>query len=161
MTVTIREFIPANAPGINALALAAFEQYQNDFSDWPAFRERLALTATLAERGEFIVAESDGTIVGGVAYIAPFKPKNRFFEPEWAIMRMLMVSPKARGEGLGRRLAEECLQRARRDNTSVFALHTTPIMKVAVPMYERMGFKYLRDAPPLLGVPYAVYTMRL
>jgi len=45
----------------------------------------------------------------------------------------------------------------------LIALHTTtPIMTVAQPMYLRMGFKLLRDAPAYLrAVPYAVYTMTL
>lgn len=28
-------------------------------------------------------------------------------------------------------------------------------------MYRRMGFEKLRDAPPIFGVPYAVYLKRL
>jgi hypothetical protein len=34
-------------------------------------------------------------------------------------------------------------------------------MTVAQSMYLRMGFRRLRDAPPIHGVPYAVYTMTL
>jgi hypothetical protein len=34
-------------------------------------------------------------------------------------------------------------------------------MTVALPMYLRMGFARLRDAPPILGVDYAVYTKTL
>ena len=48
-----------------------------------------------------------------------------------------------------------------RDFASAIALHTSPIMTVALPMYLRMGFAKLRDAPPILGVDYAVYTKAL
>jgi GNAT superfamily N-acetyltransferase len=102
----------------------------------------------LAERGEIIVAEIDGRIAGGVAYVGPGKPKAAFFDPAWPIIRMLVVDPAARGHGLGRALTEACLHRARRDAAPVIALHTTPIMTVALPMYLRMGFRFLRDAPP-------------
>jgi hypothetical protein len=45
-----------------------------------------------------------------------------------------------------------------RDGAKVFALHTSPIKAVALPMYERMGFNFLHDAPALPGVPpYAIY----
>jgi hypothetical protein len=44
---------------------------------------------------------------------------------------------------------------------AVIALHTSPIMTVALPMYLRMGFAKVQDAPPLFGVPYAVYTKAL
>lgn len=31
-------------------------------------------------------------------------------------------------------------------------------MTVALPMYREMGFTKAYDAPPIHGVPYAVYT---
>jgi hypothetical protein len=34
-------------------------------------------------------------------------------------------------------------------------------MAVALAMYLRMDFRLLRDAPPIFGVPYAVYTKDL
>ena len=53
---------------------------------------------------------------------------------------MLVIDPGARGRGLGRLLTEECVRRARRDGAPTVALHTSPIMEVALPMYLRMGF---------------------
>ena len=66
---------------------------------------------------------------------------------------MLVVDPAARGRGLGRLLTEECIRRARRDGAGAIALHTSPIMQVALAMYLRLGFVLLRDAPPVFGVP--------
>ena len=43
----------------------------------------------------------------------------------------------------------------------LIALHTSPIMTVALPMYLRMGFAKAYDAPPIFGVAYAVYTKAL
>ena len=34
-------------------------------------------------------------------------------------------------------------------------------MTVALPMYLRMGFARVREAPDILGVPYAVYVKAL
>jgi hypothetical protein len=34
-------------------------------------------------------------------------------------------------------------------------------MTVALPMYLRIGFVRVRDAPPLFGVPYAIYVKQL
>jgi ribosomal protein S18 acetylase RimI-like enzyme len=74
---------------------------------------------------------------------------------------MLVVDPAQRGNGVGRALTEECVRRAGRDGATVIALHTSPIMTVALSMYRRMGFERLRDAPPIYGVPYAVYGKTL
>ena len=54
-----------------------------------------------------------------------------------------------------------CIDRARRDASLMIALQTTPIMSVALPMYLRMGFVKLREAPDIYGVPYAVYAKSL
>ena len=34
-------------------------------------------------------------------------------------------------------------------------------MTVALPMYLRMGFEWHHEAPPIYGVPYAVYLKKL
>ena len=161
MFVTVRDFRPTDAPAVNAVAVAAFEQYAAHYSDWPSLSKNLANTAALADHGELIVAEAEGQVIGAVAYIAAAMPKSSFFEQHWPIMRMLVVSPSARGQGVGRLLAKECINRAIRDKAEVFALHTTSIMQVALSMYERMGFTFLREAPAILGVSYGIYIKRL
>lgn len=158
----IRDFRPEDAAAVNALAVAAFEQYAPHYTDWPALSRRLEDMASLAQHGELIVAESGGRIVGAVAYIGPGQAKSAFFEPQWSVMRMLVVSPAARGMGLGRLLAGQCVNRAVRDQAGAIALHTAgSLMRVALPMYERMGFRFLRDTPPIAGVAYAVHIKLL
>ena len=117
--------------------------------------------ADIASTGELIVAQANGVIAGAVAYVGPGRPKATYFDQDWPIMRMLVVAPEARGQGIARALVRDCLARARRDGASVFALHTSPIMEVALPMYLRMGFRRLRTAPLIHGVDYDVYLMPL
>lgn len=50
------------------------------------------------------------------------------------------------------------MARAQRDHAGMMGLHTSPIMSVALPMYLRMGFRFERDAPPIHGVSYGIYT---
>ncbi len=157
----MRDFAAADAAQVDALGVAAFEAYRDAYSDWPAFRSRIAAMSSLADSGEIIVVEQDGRIAGAVAYIGPGKPKNDIFLPEWPIMRMLVVAPAAQGHGIGRMLAQECLRRAQRDGAAVFALHTSELMQVALPMYQRMGFKRWSDAPTTYGVKYGIYLKDL
>lgn len=157
----LRDYSSPDAPAVDALALAAFEQYRDAYDDWPAFAAGVSKMSSLATVAELIVAEAADGIVGAVGYAGPGKPKPAMFDPSWPIMRMLVVSPAARGMGVGRALAEECIARARRDGAKVFALHTSPIMSVALAMYERMGFRHERDAGLLYGVPRAVYLKSL
>lgn len=161
MTLRLRAFEPDDTAAVNALAVAAYEQYRGHYADWPAFAKNLANAAALADQGEFIVAEMAGQVVGGVVYIGPNRPRQAFFDADWPIMRMLAVSPAARGQGVGRRLVQACIDRAQQDGAKVFALHTTPIMDVALAMYLRMGFAFVREAPAISGVPYGVYLKTL
>lgn len=157
----LRDYQPADAEAVRHVALAAFAQFEQDYSDWPTFTANVAKITALSRTGEIIVAEDAGKIVGAVAYIGPRQPKPPFFDPAWPIIRMLVVDPFARGKGIGRQLTEECVRRAERDQSPMIALHTTPIMTVALPMYLRMGFEKVREAPDISGVPYAIYVKRL
>ncbi|MCK1359397.1 GNAT family N-acetyltransferase [Bradyrhizobium sp. 199] len=157
----LRDYRADDAEAVVRVALAAFAEFEQHYSDWPLFRTHVAKMPELARTGEIIVAEDGGRIVGAVAYVDPQAPKAAFFDPAWPVIRMLVVDPLARGQSIGRQLTEECLRRAERDQSGVIALHTTPIMTVALPMYLRMGFARVGDAPDILGVPYAVYVKSL
>jgi ribosomal protein S18 acetylase RimI-like enzyme len=161
MHANIRDYEDADAPALNRVALAAFTEFKDQYSDWPAMAASVSRMSELASTGEIVLAEIDGHVAGAVAYVPAGKPKANYFDQSWPIIRMLVVDPASRGRGLGRLLTEECIRRARRDQGSLIALHTTPIMAVALPMYLRMGFKMLRAAPRIHGVPYAIYTMAL
>jgi ribosomal protein S18 acetylase RimI-like enzyme len=146
---------------VNAVALAAFGQYRGEYQDWPAFLAFVGSMANLAEGGELIVALNNERIAGAVAYFGPRAQKPALFEPDWPVIRMLVVDPAARRAGVGRLLTEECISRARRDGADVIALHASPIMQVALAMYLRLGFVQLRDSAPIFGVPYRIYLKRL
>ena len=107
------------------------------------------------------MAEAQGSVVGAVGYVGPGRPKRAFYPPEWPIVRLLVVEPGHQGMGIGCALASECIQRARRDGAPVIALHTSPLLSIALPMYERMGFRLERELPAIFGVPYGLYVKNL
>jgi GNAT superfamily N-acetyltransferase len=91
-----------------------------------------------------VAAERDGRLLGTVTYVpgpGPFAESEREGE---AGFRMLAVAPWAQGRGVGRRLVEACIERARADGRIGVAILTTPGMQVAHRLYESMGFA--RDA---------------
>ena len=157
----LREFREADAHEINRLAVRAFQEYSGNYSDWPAMLAAYERMSDFAKTGEIVVAEASGNIIGAVAYIPPQAAKPRYFDRAWPVIRSLVVDPGSRGLGVGRALTQQCIDRAIRDKSPVIALHTSPIMTVALPMYLRMGFEWHRDAPAVFGVPYAVYLKRL
>lgn len=157
----IRDYHPGDAKELDVLAVQSFAQYARAYDDWPGLRAKIRKMSALAEFSDVFVAECDGRLIGAVAYLRPGMPKADFFRPEWAVMRMLVVVPKARGRGVGRALVGICLERARADGATFFALHTSPIMRAALNIYQRLGFQWSYPVPPIHGVAYDVYTLRL
>ena len=157
--IRIRDY--QSAEKLNLLAITAFGRFRDYYQDWPAMLAGLSKTSDLSASGEVIIAELQHAFAGAVAYFGPDRPKAPFFDQRWPIIRMLVVDPAFRGNGIGRALTDECIARARRDGSPIIALHTSPIMTVALPMYLRMGFAKAYDAPPIHGVAYAVYAKAL
>jgi DNA-binding MarR family transcriptional regulator/GNAT superfamily N-acetyltransferase len=79
------------------------------------------------------VVELDGEIVGAVFLVRD--------SDEVARLRMLHVDAKARGQGLGRRLVEECIRFARAKGYKTLTLWTNDILTSARRIYEMAGFK--------------------
>jgi ribosomal protein S18 acetylase RimI-like enzyme len=157
----LREYKPTDAGRVNELVLAAFAQYSSEYEDWNGFRRKISQMSRMAEFSELIIAEAASGIVGAVAYVGPDKPKAEFFRPEWALMRMLVVSPEVRGKGIGRALTQRCIMRAGQDKAGILALHTSGIMQAALSLYTKMGFVFYSEAPDIHGVKYSVYTKAL
>jgi GNAT superfamily N-acetyltransferase len=159
--IRLRNYESADAENLNRIAISAFAQFRHHYEDWPAMLAGLSKTSDLSASGEVIIAERQDEFAGAVAYFGPSSQKAAFFDQRWPIIRMLVVDPAFRGKGIGRALSDECIARARRDGSPIIALHTSPIMSVALPMYLKMGFAKAYDAPPIFGVAYAVYTKAL
>jgi GNAT superfamily N-acetyltransferase len=159
--IRLRDYESADAEDLNRIAVSAFDQFRDHYGDWPAMLAGLSKTSDLNASGEVIIAELRNKFAGAVAYFGPNSQKAAFFDQRWPIIRMLVVDPALRGKGVGRALSEACIARAKRDGSPIIALHTSPIMSVALPMYLKMGFVKAYDAPPIFGVAYAVYTKAL
>lgn len=157
----IRQMNQGEEGAINALALRAYAEFCDDFEDWPAFRSHVAEAASLASIGDLFVAEQEGLVLGVVGLVPPFGPRLPEFKPEWSIVRMLAVDPDCRGRGIGRALTQFCIDFSRDRGWSSIALHTSPIMTVALALYLRMGFHLYCDIAPISGAPYAIYVKKL
>jgi GNAT superfamily N-acetyltransferase len=155
-TIHIRDFLPHDRQCVDDVVRAAWQELSAVFPGWSEFEARLgALTAKAAE-SEVIIAETEAEIIGAVGYVAAHRPKPAFFDPAWPVIRLMSVAPEARGHGVGRRLVEECVARARRDGAEHLALHTTPLMAAAQRLYARAGFRRLRALPDMYGAPYVL-----
>ena len=60
-------------------------------------------------------------------------------------MKRLFLRPGFRGNGLGRKCAEQIIQTAREVGYVAVRLDTLPIMRAAIDLYRSMGFYEIGD----------------
>jgi DNA-binding MarR family transcriptional regulator/N-acetylglutamate synthase-like GNAT family acetyltransferase len=83
------------------------------------------------------IAEKDGENVGCIFLVKQ--------SDEVAKIRMLLVHPKARGLGIGKRLVEECIRFARQKGYKKITLWTNDILTTARHIYQQTGFKLVAE----------------
>ncbi|WP_212523967.1 GNAT family N-acetyltransferase [Actibacterium sp. MT2.3-13A] len=67
--------------------------------------------------------------------------------PEVAKLRLFLIEPEARGQGLGHRLLEACLGYAREKGYRRMVLWTHESHRAACALYARHGFRLAESAP--------------
>ena len=79
------------------------------------------------------IAELGGEVVGSIFLVRK--------SPTVSKLRLLVIHPKARGQGLGKRLTRTCLAFARRAGYRTMVLWTQSHLAAARAIYQAEGFK--------------------
>ena len=114
-------------------------------SAWAALDHAVRSALDAGDPGvQRIVALRDGELVGSVMLYPPatdaYAGASAAQRARWPELRLLAVSPSARGQGVGQALVTACERRARDLGATHLGLHTSMSMRAAISMYERMGF---------------------
>ena len=125
----------------------------------------LASLADVDGRGRdadvLVARDASGAVVGTVTYVCAGTPWAEISRPGEAEFRMLAVAEAAEGRGVGGRLVDACIDRARADGTDALVISTTPRMRRAHELYERRGFVRTpgRDWSPRPGIDLMTYRL--
>lgn len=91
------------------------------------------------ERERLWIAERDGEPIGSVMVVDAGE--------QVAQLRLLLVEPKARGKGVGKRLIDECIDFSKRKKYKKIKLWTQSILLEARHLYSKAGFTLLNEEP--------------
>lgn len=114
---------------------------------WNALKQAILSDKDTQPGVDRIVAELEGEIVGSVVLF----PANTdayvgtAIELHYPEIRMLAVTPEARGKGVAAALVLECIRRAKVKGFQAIGLHTADYMESAVKLYNRIGFQRLSE----------------
>jgi len=153
--LVVQEAEPQDLPEVEALVKLAYAEFQEFFPEpaWSAWMDNIS-KVVYSETGLIILAVESGKIMGVVKfYPNAAESKLGQWPPGTASMRILAVHPESRGHGLGRRLVQECIHRARSLKIPEIYLYTGTFMKAARHLYESFGFQripeYDKDPGPI------------
>jgi ribosomal protein S18 acetylase RimI-like enzyme len=141
--VAVQEAEPRDLDEVEALVKLAYAEFKGFFPEtaWSAWMDNIG-TVVHAETGLILAVLESGKIVGVVKFYPDAAASNMgYWPPGAAAIRILAVHPAYRGRGLGRRLVQECLDRARSLRIPALYLYTGVFMEAARRLYESLGFQ--------------------
>ncbi|MDC1162262.1 GNAT family N-acetyltransferase [Tenacibaculum sp.] len=149
---------------LKRLGIASYSEYSNVLTteNWNKLdgilNDKNNLKKTILNSTVF-VCENKKDIVGAVYFFSNGNP-TELYDSEWCYFRSLGVNPQYRGLGIGNKLTCMCIDYAREINEKTIALHTSEFMDTARKMYEKRGFKRIKEIQRL-GKKYWIFTKQL
>ena len=140
----IRQAQPQDNQAINNLVINTLAEFG---AKGPGFASSDAelkdmYQAYQATNKRFYVVEMDGKVLG-CGGVAPLDGEEK---PGICELRKMYFDKRLRGQGVGKKLIDLCIEKAKEIGFHTMYLETIPEMKIAQGLYKSRGFKYLNDS---------------
>lgn len=164
--LTIRKGNLDDLQTVKNLAFNEWRQYQQVLTseNWDTLKKNLTHPDTflslLQNTDSFICENKQKEIIGFCFLVSSGNP-NDIYSANQCYIRFVTVSKEYKGLGIGKKLTEACILKAKENNEKVIALHTSEFMNAARHIYEQCGFRITRELPSRLGKKYWLYELIL
>lgn len=152
---------------IASLLPAAYQDHQSAIGEeqWNRMKRNLANQDQLAKLMEVAIGFSCQfqQQVVGIIFLIPSGNPMQIFPADWSYIRLLGVDPnyRYRSLGIGKKLTQLCLEQAQQMGEKAIGLHTSEFMSPARTMYERLGFRQVKELEPIYNKRYWLYKLTL
>jgi GNAT superfamily N-acetyltransferase len=131
---------------VRHLLVESYSQYQESYEnqqDWLNYAAHLNDSVDNPFVNKILVARESNTVLGTLQlFLDSTSAYNRpDLEISSPIIRMLAVSPAARGKGIAQALIMESINYVREKGANHIYLHTSDKMASAIRLYEWLGFQ--------------------
>ncbi|TDE17335.1 GNAT family N-acetyltransferase [Dyadobacter psychrotolerans] len=162
---TYRTATSSDSEKLIEVGLKSFGQMKDQLTDsnWKRLEAYLTAENTypdLLNKSTCFVCEHHDGIVG-MAFLIPSGNPTDIFDENWSYLRMVGVNIEYAGAGIGTALTRMCIDHAIKTNEQTIALHTSELMNAARYIYEKLGFKKIRELDARFGKRYWLYLLEL
>ena len=151
---------------VKQLAQNTWKQFKKNLTNenWKKLSNNLSnevLYKDLLENSISFVCVNDTKEIIGMSFLVPSGNPTEIYNSEQCYIRFVTVSDKYKGLKLGQKLTEKCIEFAKRSGEKKIALHTSEFMDKARHIYEKLGFRIIKEIEPRYGKKYWLYEMNL
>jgi ribosomal protein S18 acetylase RimI-like enzyme len=151
---------------VKKLGQNTWKQFEKDltYENWDKLSSIISdenLYKELLLNSKGFVCENDRGEIIGMSFIVASGNPTEIYSEEQSYIRFVTVSEKYSGLKLGQILTEECIDFAKNNGEKKIALHTSEFMDKARHIYEKLGFKIIKEIKPRYGKKYWLYEMNL
>ncbi|HET7762304.1 MAG TPA: GNAT family N-acetyltransferase [Phycicoccus sp.] len=163
MDLEIRRARADELDAVGALTVAAYAADGRITADHPYATHLADAVARYRDAVLLVAAGADGELLGTATIVPAGSSLVEMCRTGEMELRMLAVSPDARGGGIGERLASACVEVAREHGCERVILSSGTWMTAAHRLYERLGFVRVpeRDWSPRKDVHLLAYELPL
>lgn len=151
---------------IKELAISEWTQFKSELTpqNWEKLYHTLANDKTYIDlilQSDSFVYENDRNEIIGFGFLVSSGNPTEIYNDQQSYIRFVTVSKKCSGQKIGQTITEKCIKKAKENGERFVALHTSEMMNAARHIYEKLGFKIIKELEPRLGKIYWLYELEL